>query len=252
MSMRSRTAWLLIMCFLSAAACAPAAHAASFQEANRLYKDNKYDEAIEAYEGIVSSGFESGNLYYNLGNSYFKKGDLGRALLNYERAKVFIPHDSDLRSNYDFVRGLLNVPSRYSWGPWFFRWVDRLFDNIGINALMRTISAFWIFWLLFLSAVLWLAFLRRYAIPVSGIFAIVLIICSTALSRKAEYYERGGIVTDREAEAKFEPQSGATTYFKLTEGNPVLILDRTVGWVKVRRPDNRIGWMQAQSIALIK
>ncbi|MCU0651254.1 MAG: tetratricopeptide repeat protein [Candidatus Omnitrophica bacterium] len=224
----------------------------SFKEANQLYKEGRYEQAVEYYESALKQGFESGNLYYNLGNSYFKKGELGRALLNYERAKFFIPHDSDLRSNHDFVRSALDLPKRYSREKWFFRWLDRLFDDMGANGLTLLISAMWISLLALLSAALFMPALKRPSAWLGAFLAVFLIICSIALARKISYYEHGAIVITKEAQAKFEPADSATTYFKLTEGASVMMIDRSQDWVKVRRPDSKIGWVQAASIEKIK
>ena len=94
--------------------------------------------------------------------------------------------------------------------------------------------------------------LKQYAAPLAAILAVFLIICSAALVRKIGYYEHGAIVVASEVEAKFEPGSSATTYFKLTEGSSVIVLDRSSEWIKIRRPDSKIGWVQASSIEKIK
>jgi len=75
-----------------------------FVSAGMAYKDGRYESAIERYRTILDGGRESGALYYNFGNSYFKKGNLGKAVLNYERAKRFIPRDSDLNFNDTYVQ----------------------------------------------------------------------------------------------------------------------------------------------------
>jgi tetratricopeptide (TPR) repeat protein len=244
---------LLFVILLCAGWLAPVtAYAQSFKDANRLYEENKYDQAIAAYEKIIQSGFESGELYYNLGNSYFKKGELGRALLNYERSRLFIPADSDLRSNYRFVRGLLNVPSGTSGTRWFLKWIDLSFDGVGLNGLTVIISVLWFLILVLLSARLWLFAWKQYTTPLICLCGAALIICSIALAGKAGYYEHGAVVTGRDVEAKFEPAAGATTYFKLAEGSQVFILDRAAGWVKIRRPDAKIGWVESSGIAGIR
>jgi len=253
MTIRVKIKQFLFITFFCAAWAVPsAARGQSFQEAGRYYKENNYDRAIEAYDKIRRDGFESGELYYNLGNSYFKKGDLGRALLNFERAKFFIPHDGDLRSNYDYVRSALNSPVRYSYEPWFFRWVDRLFDSIAMNILTIIVSALWISILVLLSAAMFAPAFRRFLFLSAGMLSVFLVICSLSLARKAAFYERGAVIVGGEIEAKFEPASGATTYFKLPEGSPVYALDRSAGWVKIRRPDAKIGWVPSSSVAGIR
>ncbi len=70
-----------------------------FFEANRAYKSDQYREAAEGYLNLVEKGFKSGHLYYNLGNAYFRLGDLGKAILYYEKARLLIPRNDDLRFN---------------------------------------------------------------------------------------------------------------------------------------------------------
>ncbi len=249
---RSRTAKAAALLLILAAWFGHPCEAGYFQDANLLYKNNKYDEAVSAYEKILEGGFESGALYYNLGNSYFKKGDLGRALLNYERAKIFIPHDSDLRSNHNFVRNILNVPPRYSSEPWFLRWLDRSFDGIAMNSLTVLAGALWFLILIILASILWLPSLKRPAVPLAVILAVMLLACSVALGRKAVSYERGALIIAGGVEAKFEPRDGATTYFSIPEGSFVTILDRSGAWVKVRRHDAKIGWVKDKAVAAIR
>ena len=105
-----------------------------FYQANAAYKESKYDRAIENYEKLIKSGLESPNLYYNLGNSYFKKGEAGKAIVNYERAKRFIPNDSDLKSNYDYAHSSLNL-ERKPFGNLFEKLADRLFEGATIKSL---------------------------------------------------------------------------------------------------------------------
>ena len=167
-------------------------------------------------------------------------------------AKISIPYDSDLRANYDFVRSVSNVPAWYSGEIWFYRWLDRLFDGIGLNMLTILVSGLWLLILGLMAAVLCRPGLKQIAGTLVGMLVVSLIICSMALARKINYYEHGAIVTGREVEAKFEPTAGATTYFKLSEGNTVFILDRSTGWVKIRRPDAKIGWVQLSAVTQIR
>ena len=73
-------------------------------EANAQYERGEYADAAQQYEALIDSGYEDAALYYNLGNAYFKNGDLGRAVLNYLRAEELSPRDPDIRANLEFAR----------------------------------------------------------------------------------------------------------------------------------------------------
>ncbi|UCH82283.1 MAG: tetratricopeptide repeat protein, partial [Nitrospiraceae bacterium] len=114
-----------------------------FYKANALYEDGKYDEAIEVYTSLIDQGRESGNLYYNIGNSYFKKGELGKAIVNYERANKLIPDDSDLKSNHDFARS--KVRNTVSGNTASFHGkVMALYKGFSINGLTIILSVLFI------------------------------------------------------------------------------------------------------------
>ncbi|GAH77672.1 unnamed protein product, partial [marine sediment metagenome] len=70
-----------------------------FRKGNALYKEGKYEDAIEQYRKIIDGGILNGNLFYNLGNAYFRKGKIGYAILYYEKALKFLPRDRELNEN---------------------------------------------------------------------------------------------------------------------------------------------------------
>ena len=106
-------------------------------EADSAYINKEYAKAIELYESLLEQG-ESGEVYYNLGNSYFKQEELGKAILNYERALLLQPGNSDISANLDiaraktvdkvnpnpevffvaWTRALINLLSVDTWGYW--------------------------------------------------------------------------------------------------------------------------------------
>ncbi|MCA9407687.1 MAG: tetratricopeptide repeat protein, partial [Candidatus Omnitrophica bacterium] len=80
-----------------------------FVTAEAFYKQGEFAQAASAYEEILTAGGESGAIYYNLGNTYYKMGELGKAMLNYEKARQLIPRDSDLNFNYHYLRSKLGL-----------------------------------------------------------------------------------------------------------------------------------------------
>lgn len=249
--------WLWVLFLIFSAGFSPFALAQegpipqyAFIQGNILYKENKYPQAIEKYESIITQGIESGNLYYNLGNCYFKEGELGKALLNYERARRFIPADSDLKSNYDYARALLNLGPANVSGNWFFRQIDRLFSDIGLDfsALLCSLLYTAIFLLLIFS--LFFSAIKRFFKPAIAALAVLFILSAIGLARKISYFEKGAIIL-RDTEVKFEPLAVATTYFKLGAGEWAGVIEKSGAWYKLRRNDGKSGWVEQSAIGII-
>ena len=83
----------------------------AMDSAKSLYEDGNYPEAIQIYEQIVSTGVRDSRVLYNLGNAYALNGDIGRAILNYERASEITPRDRDIRHNMAFARSEAGISS---------------------------------------------------------------------------------------------------------------------------------------------
>ena len=80
--------------------------AQGYNEGNELYRQGDYFEAAARYENVLKQGIRNGFLYYNLGNAYFKAGEIGRSVLAYERALRLVPGDEDVRVNLRFVNAM--------------------------------------------------------------------------------------------------------------------------------------------------
>ena len=220
---------------------------ALFYQANINYQEGKYEAAIKNYERLIDMGWESGNLYYNLGNSYFKEEKLGQAVLSYDKARVFIPNDSDLKSNYDYVLYTLNLEPQL-FGNWFEKLVYRLFEGATIGALTILLSLIYIVLILFLTLILFFSRLRRFLVLIVSVLIVLFTFSAYALNRKISYLHKFAVVVSNGVDAKFEPLENATVYFKLSEGNRVEIVDKTEGWYKVRRFDNKLAWVKKDAL----
>ncbi|MCX5681805.1 MAG: tetratricopeptide repeat protein [Candidatus Omnitrophica bacterium] len=221
-----------------------------FEQGNAAYKEGKYEAAIGHYENVIRLNLENGDLYYNLGNSYFKKGELGKAVLSYEKALFFIPGDSDLRSNYAYVLSLLNLGPQ-PFGNWAERFANRLFEDATINFLTVFLFVIYFLTVAILMCYLFFASFRRSIRILFFVFTIVFILSAISLNSKITYLTKGAIVLVKEADVKFEPAESATTYFKLTEGSKVEIAEKAENWYKIKRPDGKIGWVSKKDLGLI-
>ncbi len=222
-----------------------------FYRANTYYAERDYVKALEAYDLILGMGLESGNLYYNIGNSFSKLGKTGYAMLFYEKANRIIPQDGDLKSNLAYAKSLapdsgFQVPAK---NP-VIRIIKRPFRDSNLNAI--TISATIGYLIVVLGLALFILnpiLLRKFRL----VFAILIIIFLLNVGAFAlRYYDeemlRYGIVVQKEVDCKYEPIDKSTTYYKLQEGAEVLILTTRDDWRKIRRLDGKISWVKKEAV----
>lgn len=217
-----------------------------FYKANTLYEEGKYDEAISEYSKLLSQGMESGNLYYNLGNSYFKKGELGMAVLNYERAKRLIPRDSDLKSNYRFALSRTKSNLSETSRPWFKK-AAAVFDTLTVNEITVMLSSIFVVTILFFIVRLYVRISGKNSLLFVSLSVVVFGIVVFLLFSRISIVDREAVVVSESTEVRFEPFENATTHFTLYEGVKIEIIQSRKEWMKIRRPDGKIGWIKNQA-----
>ena len=222
-----------------------------FYKANTFYEEAKYEDAIREYEKLIDQGYESGNLYYNIGNCYFKKGELGKAILNYERAKKFIPHDSDLKSNYEYARSLVEekIPEMKTWWP--FRLLKGFSDYFTMNKLTLFSSILYIVAICILIISIFFKAIKKYVNYSISIIILIFILSIISLSVKINNIDKEAIIVSESIDSRFEPFDRATTHFILYEGMKVYVLKSKEDWYKIKRMDGKIGWVKRSALEVI-
>lgn len=248
---------LTLTLILSAAIFAPACGYAEvspndiFSKASDFYEKGRYDDAISEYHKMLAVSIESGNLYYNLGNCYFKKSEIGRAILNYERAKRLIPRDKDLKSNYEYARykseaGPVTVPKR-----WFFRAMDKIFAGFTVNELAVFLSCLYLSAVFLILAAMFFAPVRGYVVSLLIVLVMLGSLGVFELKIRIAGIGTDSVVITKVADAKFAPFDSATTFFQLNEGDKVRVMQPKDDWQKVKRADGKIGWVKSSAIERI-
>ncbi|MDP2652641.1 MAG: SH3 domain-containing protein [Candidatus Omnitrophota bacterium] len=217
-----------------------------FVKAGMAYKDGHYDQAAVYYEEIVRKGLESGPVYYNLANCYFKKGALGKAVLNYERAGKLIPRDQDLKANHEYALSLLDVPSIPATGA---EWREKIAGALALLTDEEMILLALAF--AFLAAVLHLLSLQR-----GGGRGLPVLFCCLALLFSAGFAVSAGGGRDNalavaKTSARFEPREEATVHFEVPEGQRIKVLRAEGAWTKIERADGKAGWVPSPAVEKI-
>lgn len=226
-----------------------------FDSANTYYSAGDFEKAIGLYEEILSKGFSSPELYYNLGNAYYRSNSLSGAILNFERALRMSPGDGDIQFNLEIARTYL--VDRIEEIPPFFlkKWIQ------SISSLLT--SDGWA-WLSVLSFCFILAFSALFIFSrslfvrkiVFAIAVVLLFLSSAGFYLSWEQKRRiqspnEAIITASMVVIKSSPDENATDLFILHEGTKVFIRERLGQWIEISLLDGKKGWVREQAFEII-
>lgn len=225
------------------------------KKAELAYDSKKYKEAIVNYEELVKEGYKSWQLYFNLGNSYYRNNELGKAIYYYELARKLNPDDEDVRINLGiasaktidkidskenfFINAVrTNLLSTFTTNTWaWFTILSLFFAALGfflfVNSgrlLVKRIS-------FFLSCLLLFGFLLSYFFGYS------------ALKSKVE--NKFAIVTTREVRIMNEPTQSATMKFNLHEGTKIRVVENNGDWLLIKLDNGNEGWVRITDVGII-
>jgi len=227
-----------------------------FDKATEAYNKGRYDEAISYYEQILESGRHSAAVYFNLGNSYYKKNEIAPSIYYYEKALLLEPGDPETRNNLRFAQNMtLDAIT-----PLPQTDLQRLYRRLIFALSLDGWAYAGIFFvLLFVGA--YLFFLgsdtpnrKRIGLITSLTSLMLAVVCTTLsyLQYRAYRKDQPAIVFAREVPVRSEPNERSTSAFLLHEGTKVQVLDSLNEWRKIQLADGQNGWIAAESIRLLK
>jgi len=244
----------LLLCVFSVFSEASDKDAANnyFYSANKLYEQGKYEDAAHEYEKVLSAGVQSGNLYYNIGNCYFKAGLLGKAMLNYERARKIIPNDPELKFNYNYTRSLLEDKIVGAKRPFLIRKVLSMAQLLSLSVWLVLAIAGWSLLILFLLIAIFTPALRgKIKIACVLLLAMITISAFFAFVQYKNASEFNAVVIAKEAIVRYGPGEAEVEAFILHEGAKVGVIKNEGEWCQIQIADGKSGWMEKNSVELI-
>jgi tetratricopeptide (TPR) repeat protein len=247
-NMATKMVLILVVCLFSVAT----SFAVTKVEADSAYARGEYQQAIKDYEALLKEG-ASADLYYNLGNAYYRTENITRAVLNYERALLLSPGDRDIRFNLQIAQSKTIDKIVPESEMFFFTWYRSLVNLMSVDGWARTslvsLTLVIILLLVYLfSDRIWLRKIGFFG----GLVLLILFVLSNifAWQQKQNFlFRKGAIVTVPSVTVKSTPASNGTDLFILHEGTKVIITDGSMkGWKEIRIADGKEGWIESKQI----
>lgn len=226
-----------------------------FKKGNTAFEASAFSEAIQHYEASLSAGYASDELYYNLGNAYYENKNLGKAILNFERALKVNPRFKDARFNLDIANSKIknDIPIL----PPFFltKWMTSLRNQFSSTAwgilfilfLLAATTAFGIWILAKERAKKKKGFIAIFPLLAFAIFFFILGLT------KLSYENNSGeaILISTQTTLRQAPDSLSENVIDLYEGVKIKVLQELGDWIEVELPDKESGWIEKTTIEFI-
>jgi tetratricopeptide (TPR) repeat protein len=228
-----------------------------FEKGNALYQKGEYKQAAQEYENILKEEKQhSAELYFNLGNCYYKLNKVAPSIYNYEKALVLKPNDAETLNNLKFARKLTideikdvpkvgfakliqNFTGIFNYNTW--AWI-----SIGIAFIFLLSFIGYYFSQLTLSK-------RIYFIGMFILLFALLLSVSAGITEKSHYdNDLPAIVFAEMTEVRSEPQKAGSSIFLLHEGAKVYVKETLENWKKIELTDGTEGWIDASAIKEVK
>jgi tetratricopeptide (TPR) repeat protein len=221
------------------------------QEGNKAYSEGRYEDAIENYSKIIDNNIESGEVFFNLGNAYYKLDEIGKSIYYYEKSLNYIDGDEALDQNLKIAR--LKIIDKIEPIPklFIFEWME---------STMRILSLEYWGWLsliLFFSMALifslYILFTKPILFRLSWIFFILFSISMLIFVGRIYEFESTefGIIFEKKVDVMSEPNLGASELFILHEGTKIKINRKLNDWVEISIADGKTGWCKFNVFGII-
>jgi tetratricopeptide (TPR) repeat protein len=224
----------------------------SIKKANKLYLSKNYEASAKTYNSIVKLGYQSPELFYNLGNAYYKANKIALAIVNYERALKLNPGFDDAQYNLEIANKL--IIDKIEVVPEFFltTWFKAIISVYSFNTWAYFSVFLFLLSLVFLGVYFFSKLLsfRKF----SFFFALILfflVIITFVFAQKQYQYQvktKYAIIYETTVTLKSSPSESGTNIFPLHEGTKVQMLENVGEWTQVKIADGKQAWLKKENI----
>ncbi len=223
-----------------------------FAEANTFYKEGDYNRAIGLYLGIEEQGFESDDLFFNLGNSYYKLNKVAPSIYYYEKALKINPRHEDALFNLSFAKRMTidvidELPKSF-----LQRFSENVIQKLPFDtwAIIAVVASF-------LASLLFLLYhfssssktkLFYFNTTILSVFVLGLSVFFAFSNFDTVQKNRIAVIFATKTEIKNAPTNSSDEIFELHEGTKVLILDELDDWKKIKLADGKTGWIKEEDL----
>jgi len=224
----------------------------AFDKATEAYAEEDYQAAIDYYQEILDQGKTSTEVYFNLGNSYFRMDEIGPSIYYYNKALQLSPNDADVKNNLLFAEertiDLIEEAPKTGWKNFWDSFISIFSFNTW--AVVAIICLF-----IFMAFGAWYYFTVKsgkkrlfFIIASIGLIGGILSVIFAYEQFDTQQSKRYAIVFSEESEVHSEPNHNSQEIFTLHEGTKVKVLDNFNGYSKISLADGTIGWIDEQAI----
>ncbi|MEM6335997.1 MAG: hypothetical protein AAF752_05480 [Bacteroidota bacterium] len=251
-SIRSTAAgWMVLgLALMAQPASAQPTVEETFDQALEAYEAGEYARALTLFEQIEDAGLESGPLYYNIGNAHFRLGQLGPAVLNYERARRHIPLSEELQHSAEIARRQTQNDVPFLPRPFWVQWWTWLVAHLHPIGLFYIGFSFYLVTAILVGYRIHLgrphAWARRIGV-LTGLFGLLFLAAAWLASARGDVAP-SAVVMQSNVTVRTQPDLDAGSSETIHEGLLIDIVDRADDWLYIYLPDGTTGWIPAAAV----
>lgn len=227
----------------------------NFEKAEEAYTAGEYATALGIYNSALEMGYESADLYYNVANCYFRKGELAASILNYERALKLEPSHEDAKHNLEFAEAKTVDNINEIGNVFLVDWWNAICNIVSADAWAWVAISLFVIVLVALSLYIFVRkmWVRKlgFSVAIIALFFTIISLFSANTRYNIETSKSQAIVFSQTVTIKSSPDSSGNDLFILHEGTKVNIKSTLGEWVEISTLDGNSGWIPANAIEVI-